>query len=566
MKRKNKIVVIDCETDPFLIDRVPEPFCWGYYDGEVFEYFWGEDSTQDLCEFIYNEKITVYAHNGGKFDFFYLLPWMKREKITVINGRISQAHIGTATIKDSYNILPFPLSAYKKDDFDYRKMEREVREKHKKEILRYLENDCTYLYELVSAFINRFGAKLTLASAAMNELKKTVEQKRGKSFDKFSQFEDSRYREFYYGGRCQAFTTGEVKKKLKIFDINSAYPFAMMHDHPDPTCKGFDIKDTQKLPKNPCYFATIDAVSRGALPIRDEKQDFKLCFPDDGIMHRYHVTGWEIQAGLDTGTLDIKRVIEQRVPKRFINFSEYVDRFYNEKVEAKKIGDIISEIFAKLMLNSAYGKFALNPDEFKEFRLVNYGDYPDDRSDDGFSGFELDSSWPDYGIDIYKRDDPKENGYYNVSVAASITGFVRAYLFRAIHSSNGVVYCDTDSIICEDFSGELSEATLGAWKFEGECDSGYIAGRKLYAFYTGAEDESKRFDYEYLMKKYNQPTPLKACKKAGWKLASKGSRLLPHEIRNIATSDNVIIWNNDAPTYSLKFGSRFIKRKIRKTG
>lgn len=568
MSRKKKLIVIDCETDPFKIERVPEPFVWGCFDGETFEYFWGEDCTQDLCEFIYNEDVVVYAHNGGKFDFFFLLPWLEREKITVINGRISQAHIGKALLKDSYNIIPIPLSAYKKDDFEYWKMEVEHREKHKKEILRYLENDCRYLYELVEAFINRFGAKLTLASAAMKNLSNTVKVKTGKSFDKFSKFEDSVYREFYYGGRCQAFETGELKGEYKIFDINSAYPRAMMDEHPSPIYKGFDILKTQRLPEKGPYFAIIEAVSYGALPYRDEK-DLRLSFPCDKTVRKYHVTGWEIQAGLETGTLKIKRVLEIRVPRKTMNFKEYVDFWYNEKVNCKlsgdKIGDKIGEIFAKLMLNSAYGKFALNPDEFKEYKIVNYGDYPDENDNsDGFDDFELDSTWPDYGIDIYKRDDPQEFGYFNVSIAASITGWVRAYLWRAVCNSVDVAYCDTDSLVCRDFFGELSETILGAWKYEGTSNEGYIAGRKLYALYIGDENKNDRYDYKYLMKKYKQENFIRASKKAGWKLASKGARLLPHELKHIASSDEAINWHNDAPTFSLRHNVRFIQRKIRK--
>lgn len=547
-----------------MVERIPEPFVWGYYDGEVFEYFWGEDCTQDLCEFVYDMDIVLYAHNGGKFDFFYLLPWMKREKITVINGRISQAHIGQALLKDSYNIIPIPLAAYKKDDFEYWKMEKEYREEHKKEILRYLENDCVYLYELVEAFISRFGAKLTLASAAMNTLKGIVEEKTGKKFDKFNKYEDARYREFYYGGRCQAFVTGEVKGEHKIYDINSAYPRAMLDEHPSPLNKQFIISNSKKLPVQGCYFAVIDAVSRGALPYRDDK-DFRLSFPSDNNIRRYYVTGWEIQAGLETGTLDIKKIVEWRKPRQTINFKEYVDLFYTEKVEGKESGDKIKELFAKLFLNSAYGKFALNPDEFKEYKLVNYGGYPVEcNNSNGHDDYELDSSWPDYGIDIYKRDDPKEHGFYNVSVAASITGWVRAYLWRAICNSDAVVYCDTDSIICRGFYCDLSDNEIGAWKYEGTTDCGYIAGRKLYAFYTGAESEVNRYDYKYLMNKYKETTPLRAAKKGGWKLASKGSRLLPNEIKEIALSDSIIEWHNEAPTFSLKHGSRFVKRKIRK--
>jgi hypothetical protein len=72
-----KLAVIDAETDPFRYGRKPEAFAWGFYDGETYVDFWGADSTLKLMNYIaaLREPHVIYAHNGGKFDFFYLLPW-----------------------------------------------------------------------------------------------------------------------------------------------------------------------------------------------------------------------------------------------------------------------------------------------------------------------------------------------------------------------------------------------------------------------------------------------------------------------------------------------------------
>lgn len=580
-RKKRRIAVIDCETDPFLRHREPKPFVWGYYDGEIYEEFWGdpldpylgwESCTRDLVEFItdLSYEVTIYAHNGGKFDYFFLLAYLEREKITVINGRLSTCHIGKCVLKDSFNIIPVPLAVYKKDEFEYWKMEEPVRDKYRNEISNYLYGDCTYLFELVEAFISKFGGKLTAASAAMTELRKTVEEESGYPFDKMNAFTDGKYRPYYYGGRCQAFKTGEIKERIKIFDINSAYPTAMKQKHPDPTFLSFTITD--KIPrKTDCYFATIKAVSRGALPYRDPELH-RLSFPDDNIVREYMVTGWEIAAGRRTGTLDVKEVLEVRIPDRVRDFSTYVDKWYVEKKEGKANGDKVKELFAKIMLNSPYGKFAINPDEFKEYKIVDYGEFPDDNpdSEDGHGEWEIYSTWPEHDIDMYMRPSPKPFGYINVAVAASITGWVRAYLWESICKSKGVVYCDTDSIFCEESDVKLSKE-LGDWEHEGTSTETYIAGRKNYAMYKGnlcvrrwayTEHDNINMDKEVNVR--YAIDDIKKAKSLGWKLASKGSRLLPHELAHIATTDEIVEWFNDVPTYSIKHGTRFLQRKIKK--
>ncbi len=67
---------------------------------------------------------------------------------------------------------------------------------------------------------------------------------------------------------------------------------------------------------------------------------------------------------------------------------------------------------------------------------------------------------------IERELDEPDKRFYNVAVAASITGYVRAYLFRAIKNCSGLLYCDTDSLA---FTGKHSLAVgndLGAWDHE----------------------------------------------------------------------------------------------------
>lgn len=568
---KRPIAVIDCETDPFEHGAEIKPFVWGYYDGLEYVYFWGEDCTEKLVEFLSDKKLLIYAHNGGKFDYFFILKYLEKDNIKIINGRLSQAKLGENVLRDSYNIIPVPLGAYKKDDIDYNKMKREVRDQHKAEIIDYLEGDCVYLYELVTAFCDRFGRKLTVAGAAMTELIKTIPN----GVERFNLFTDAKYRPFYYGGRCQAFKTGEIDGEIKIYDINSAYPYAMTFDHPDPSFNSWAITTGGALPSKPQYFAKIKAVSCGCLPVRDEKTK-ELSFPSDNEARIFYATGWEIQAGLETNTLEILEVIEVREPDHLINFKEYVDKHYEEKSNAVK--GSVEEIFAKLLLNSPYGKWAQSSLDYEDWQLVAAGDWPkytdkeierikaeglsvtdgidnsiiiDERGrlQDKIYLWEFETELDD-GTELYKRPSPDANGFYNVAVAASITGFVRAYLWRAICASDEVFYCDTDSIVCREFRGPVGPE-LGAWKFEGTATKGFIAGKKLYALWCGSNDP----DFS--------PQNSRESKKAGWKMAAKGARLTPYEIAYIVKHERKVKWLNEAPTFSLTRGVKYLAREIK---
>src|SRR4030042_3179616 len=80
---------LDSETDPFLKGRIPEPFVWGFYDGKSFRHYTHE-TVHSLIKDISEQKIIVYAHNGGKFDYHFLLPYMEPfDRVKIISGRLS---------------------------------------------------------------------------------------------------------------------------------------------------------------------------------------------------------------------------------------------------------------------------------------------------------------------------------------------------------------------------------------------------------------------------------------------------------------------------------------------
>lgn len=525
---KPKIAVIDFETDPFLYGRVPKPFAAGFFDGEIYQEFWGDKCAEYLVSFIstLEEKYIIYAHNGGKFDFFYLLPWLQNP-LKLINGRIAKAGFaGGHELRDSYSIIPVPLKAYQKEEIDYANFERDKRDKYKADILHYLAKDCEYLYSLVLAFNERFGAKLTIGGTAISKLREIHH------FPAGNESHDSKFRPFYFGGRVQCFEAGDIRGKFKIFDVNSMYPDRMKNAI-HPVGRGYACPVNPKLTGdgklkgfgNRPYFAEVIAKNRGAFPTRTkEGLSFEL---EEG---RFFTTSHEIETAIKYGLADIKQVVAAFVPQQLISFGDYVDIYSAEKIAAKKSGDKVSEIFAKLLLNSAYGKFAQNPENYFDYRII--GDIGE-LSREEFSEWDLFEIHGDYQI---WRKKSKAKSYFDVATAASITGASRAKLLEGLALSSRPLYCDTDSIICEDFAGETDDSKLGAWKCEGEADRVAIAGKKLYAAFSGGE-----------------------C----IKLASKGVRLRPDDVLSLCQGE-VISWANAAPSFSLSHAPNFVARKITK--
>lgn len=539
---KKTIAIVDCETDPFAPDFLIKPFAIGFETPTTYIDFWGDDCVKQFFEYLdtCEDRFIIYAHNGGKFDFFFFLEFMAQNTSPrIINGRLVQIFFGKQEFRDSYAIVDIPLAKFQKDEIDYAKFTRDRRESNKEEIRHYLKTDCHYLYQLVTEFHSRFGDKLTSASAALQVLN---------SFHGFERITsdaiDEKFREYYFGGRVQCFETGILKprpgRKWKVVDENSMYPRAMKEDmHP--------ISATYEL--NNCItdktdFATVIARSEGALPMRAENGS--LSFPH--TTGRFFATGHELKAGIETGTLEVLDVECAWEFDRRSTFAEFVDYHYPLKVKAKFDKDKLAEIMYKLILNSAYGKFALNPRKFKSWKLT-LGEIPQPlATEDNPDGWTEHSKNGDFHI--WERPSPRRGGFYNIATAASITGAARANLLRNLHLSDRPIYCDTDSIICEDFSGNLDETELGAWKIEALGDLAAIAGKKLYAIFEG----------DKVLKK-----------------ASKGCRLEGEQIIDICNGAS-ILYRNDVPTFSFAkrnlnsvetdFGpwATFVKRSIRMTG
>lgn len=515
----------DCETDPFLYDRVPKPFLWGLYTGISYHQF---ETPEQFVEFVRDQDVIVYFHNGGKFDMFFLLQYINlEEELKVINGRLVSAKIGKCELRDSWNILPVPLKTFgQKLEIEYWKLEAEHRATHMKEISEYLRMDCVSLYDAVQGFELKYGRHLTLAGACMDDWKKTSGLKAPSSDKYFFQ----KFKQYYAGGRVSCFQKGHVNGPGIYVDMRSAYAWAMLSEHP------YDVDYQERVyPKtiSGTSFLTLDCVSEGALFWRDEKD--RIRFPNDDKLRRYHVTGHEYIAAMETGSLSRVNVINAIDFVDLQKFDVYINKHYDERKAARVRDDVAQVAYSKLFMTNLYGKFCSNPENYGNYMCVDF-----DRMCD-FEGYTFDGMIGPHALLKAPLESWQEH-YLNVATGASVTGQVRARLWRAIHASKGAVYCDTDSLICQKAPELDIGEDLGQWNLEGTWDDAYIAGPKMYAIYGQFEKGKTE------------------------KTASKGVRLTADQIRRAALGETVTA-QSDAPTFTLKGkkGVYFQKRNVKAT-
>lgn len=551
-----RIAAADCETDPFQHGREIKPFCCGIWDGETYLQFWGADCFQQMIDAIAHwPKTIIYFHNGGKFDFHFILDHLQGST-RIIDGRIVKSHIGRHEYRDSLAILPAALETFGgKEQIDYElTMHRDRREQYRAEILHYLRADCVALYNAVYGFCSEFfprkKPKLTIGSTAMAQLQ------RFHQFDRMGAGQDAQVREYFFGGRVQCFRTGVHLGRFQVHDVNSMYPH-IMRDIAHPISARFKVGD--RITRN-TFFLTVEADNNGAFGKRLANGSYSFT----ERRGPFNITIHEFRAALATGTATNIKILKTLDFARAAPFDKFVDHFYAKRLDAKARGWDMLVIFYKFVLNSAYGKFGQWPLDFKDYEIAF------DVMDDARAKKQ---GWVRSSIALnyimYERPAVIHGqGYYNIATAASITGAARALLLHGLGDATGLAYCDTDSIISTRFAGKKHKTELGAWKHEATGELLAIAGKKTYCLMT-ADPAAVAAARAEIAADPNMTAGDLLARHQGrtWavvKIASKGARLTPAEILRIAQGGTVE-HPNAAPSFSIKAGMRYITRTIRKT-
>ncbi|MFG6281056.1 DNA polymerase, partial [Microbacterium sp. S16(2024)] len=465
--RQRNIAILDMETDPFddKLKTSVLPFLAVIYSDE-FEpiVIWEENNVRFIERVIDALKslpgrYTVYAHNGGKFDFLFLVSKLRGD--VKFKGRsLMAAKVGSHELRDSSHIIPERLAAFSKDKFDYDRNRKANREHWRKEIIDYCIADCRYTLDIVKSFVANYGFKLTIGQASMAELRKHYDVKR------INQGFDQQLRAFYFGGRVECLAgRGHFRGDYKLYDVNSMYPAVMANcAHPVGDFNDYDLRRGE--PNEHTVFIDLVATNHGALIARDEDGSTTANI----ARGRFKTTIWEYNVAKQYGLIEDIEIFACWDCRKRSDFSKFIMPLYDNRLRTKEsmrelkaqglqttaafLGLKKDDIFFKLLLNNSYGKFAMNPANYREHYITDPGARPDEgwfkslegMSDDERIGY-LQPIFSNADYAIWQKPSPSFR-YNNVGTAASITGAARAILLAAIQQSQGAVYCDTDSLIC----------------------------------------------------------------------------------------------------------------------
>lgn len=564
-KRHGNIAILDTETDPFdkVTKRKVFPFLAVLYSDNFETVVIWEDDFDKWVEKIIAailalpEEYTIYAHNGGRFDFMFLISRM-RGAISFKGRGIMDARIGPHHIRDSFHLIPEKLAAYQKDVFDYTKLERDVRHNHKDDIIKYCINDCRYLLDLVKKFVADFGLKLSIGQAAMCEIKKHYD------IPKFSEGWDEYVRDFFFGGRVECLAgRGHFVGAYKLYDVNSMYP-AVMRNYQHPVGAMSDYRLRSGVPSNDTVFIDLTCRNNGALIARNDNGETTARI----TYGRFKTTIWEYETALALGLISDVQIHYCLDCSKRTDFKLFVDPLYDKRIALKDFmkdlkaqGQEISQtfieakkddMFYKFLLNNGYGKFATNPRKFREHYITDPNELP---PDSWFATDPKHARLPEFEHALYwiwSKPAPQFT-YYNVGVAASITGAARSVLLHAIHNSIEPIYCDTDSLICKQLVNvELHKSKLGAWDLEDEFRSVEIAGKKLYAV-------------EHAKPKLRTPEQLLRGIEPNWTVKSKGVDGVTAAEIACLVEGATFPTTNFGPTLTRYSKQEYISRNIRAT-
>lgn len=473
------------------------------------------DEFMEYCEKL--KSSTVLFHNL-KFDGQFIMQWLFRNGFThttkderksdkTFNTVISdkgmyyqievifkkkKSNITKVVFQDSLKLIPLSVDAIAKSfKLEMQKLKIDYHSHNDlpigspltKEEEEYIKHDVKIVAYAVDFFYKQGLDKMTIGSCALNEYKNIINKR---AFDRYfppPAFHDD-VKQSYRGGFTYLSPKFEGKTITNgiVLDVNSLYPSVMYECYlPYATPIFFNGK---------YEYDSIYPIYTQMFKCEFELKEGKI--PTIQIKHNGMFKGNEYLTSSDgeevtlcLNSVDLELFFEQYEVYniKYINgwkfkatrglFTDYIDKWSNNKIEAKKEGNHGLYLISKLFLNSLYGKFGT--DNKVKSKIPYLGD-------DGIIHFK-DS-----------KEEEREGIY--VAMASFITSYARLKTISAAQKitdnyNNGLsdiefIYADTDSLHCYSKEFKLPEGLdidstkLGAWDHEMNFKRGKYLRQKCY--------------------------------------------------------------------------------------
>lgn len=493
--------------------------------------FFHVKTIEDWFKLMRNEDSKVYFHNL-KFDGKYIISYLlnkgfihssdRKEEGAFIFKTLIDGHGTFYSIDIYFNYGPnnrpykmkildsakliqnmavkdmpknFGLDIEKLDEtYDYNKR-RDIGYELSEEEIKYLKHDCVIVARVLNIF-HKYGMdKMTIASNALAQYKKTISKNEYKrAFHSLSNEVDFYIRASYKGGYTylnKNYAGKEVDKVLTI-DVNSLYP-SVMYDRYLPYGQPLYFEGEYEYDSEyPLYVQKIIcsfSLKENKLPTIQVKNSSRF------TENEYLESSDEELVELTLTNIDLELFLEHYENSNLVYvdgykfkqtnklFKKYIDYWSDVKVKSKDINKGMYSI-SKYMLNSLYGKFGTNP----------------------IGTSKVPSLYTD-GLVRYDEGDNNDRDTLYIPIASFITSYAKNLTIRTAqliydysiekYGENMFIYSDTDSIHTRLSIEELKEigididsTKLGAWDNEGiSIRSKYI---KQKTYITEMYDNKKK--------------------------------------------------------------------------
>jgi hypothetical protein len=368
-----------------------------------------------------------------------------------------------------------------------------------KEEEEYIKHDVQIVAYAIEYFYSQGLDRMTIGSCALAEYKKIITKRDFKRFFPIPKYHQD-VKQSYRGGFTYLnpeFAEKTIKNGI-VLDVNSLYP-SVMYDSYLPY--GTPIFFKGKYEKDniyPLYTQMIRCqfeLKPGKIPTIQIKYGYNF------RANEYLTTSGDTEVVLCLNSVDMELFLDhyEVYNLEYISgwkfksaqglFTDYIDKWSNNKIQAKKDGNHGLYLISKLFLNSLYGKFGT--DTRVRSKIPYMGE--------------------DNEIHYKDGEEEEKDGIY-IAMASFITSYARLKTissaqkimdnYREGKSNIQFVYADTDSLHCISPDFELPEGLdidptkLGAWKYESKFNKAKFLRQKCYIENSTEDIENDNPNYE----------------------------------------------------------------------
>ncbi|XP_074313961.1 LOW QUALITY PROTEIN: DNA polymerase-like [Silene latifolia] len=468
----------------------------------------------------------IYFHNLGRFDGLFLIKHLTlhhqdlRIKPLIRNYTIYEITVYSKKrllfrFRDSLHLLPNDLQSLamnlcpeygSKGSVDFSKVTLETISSMKETLISYMKQDIHLLGGIMLKFQNLYFIayqadildKLTTPSHALSLFRSWFYNDKKHYIHIPDENTDNFIRGGYYGGHTDAYLP--YGKDLYYYDVNSLYPY-IMREYPMPGGKpvwhsNFENMDLDQIfGFIEAYIECPESIKKPFLPYKDPKTG-TLIFPTGTFIGVYYSEELKFARQIGYKIIPLNGYIFEKMESPFIG---YVNDLFESRSKAKLEGNDSLSFIYKLLMNSLYGRFGINPESTKteicDEERSNL--FLKTKGIKKFTKIKEDLNMITYINKRGRGGGPSE--YYipkmaAVQISAAITASARIYMYPFI-SRDDCYYTDTDSIVLgnplpDEF---ISSTELGKFKLEDKIKEGVFLAPKSYYYsrYSSEKDVLK---------------------------------------------------------------------------